>query len=59
MSATLDVEKFTSYFNNCKSVYIEGRVFPVNLFYLNTPNEDYPTACVSTFFKIHREAPPK
>ncbi|XP_044752739.1 ATP-dependent RNA helicase DHX33-like [Coccinella septempunctata] len=58
MSATIDVESFTSYFNNCKSVYIEGRTYPVTLFYMSNPNDDYPTTCVSTFFKIHREAPP-
>lgn len=59
MSATMDVDHFSKYFNNCKVVYMEGRTYPVNLFYTKQPQDDYQTACVSTFFKIHRLAPPE
>lgn len=58
MSATMDVDHFSQYFNNCQAVYIEGRTFPVNIFYTLKPYEDYLAASVATFFKIHREAPP-
>ncbi|KAL3280649.1 hypothetical protein HHI36_003885 [Cryptolaemus montrouzieri] len=58
MSATMDVDHFSSYFNNCRAVYLEGRTYPVNMYYTIKPHDDYQTACVSTFFKIHREAPP-
>lgn len=59
MSATMDVDHFSKYFNDCQAVYLEGRTFPVNIFYAVTPHDDYQTACVATFFKIHKEAPPK
>lgn len=59
MSATMDVDHFSKYFNNCQAVYLEGRTYPVNVFYTIKPHDDYQTGCVATFFKIHREAPPK
>lgn len=58
MSATMDVDHFSKYFNNCQVVYLEGRTYPVNIFYTIQPHDDYQTACVSTFFKIHKQAPP-
>lgn len=58
MSATMDVDHFSKYFN-CQAVYLEGRTYPVHLFYLIKPREDYQAAAVSAFFKIHREAPAK
>lgn len=58
MSATMDVDHFSRYFNNCQAVYLEGRTFPVNIYYTIKPHDDYQTSCVATFFKIHREAPP-
>ncbi|KAK4879726.1 hypothetical protein RN001_007872 [Aquatica leii] len=57
MSATMDVDHFSEYFNNCQAVYLEGRTYPVNVYYTLTPHEDYQTACVATFFKIHKQAP--
>lgn len=59
MSATMDVDHFSRYFNNCQAVYLEGRTFPVNVFYSIKSHDDYATACVQTFFKIHRETPPR
>ncbi|KRT78407.1 helicase [Oryctes borbonicus] len=56
MSATMDVDHFSKYFE-CKVVYLEGRTYPVNIFYTKAPQDDYQTACVATFFKIHRQAP--
>ncbi|KAF7287145.1 hypothetical protein GWI33_002518 [Rhynchophorus ferrugineus] len=58
MSATMDVDHLSKYFNNCQVVFIEGRTFPVNMYYTVKPHDNYQTACVSTFFKIHRTAPP-
>lgn len=59
MSATMDVDHFSKYFNNCQAVYIEGRTYPVNLFHTIKPHDDYHTSCVATFFKIHKQAPPE
>ncbi|CAH2007511.1 unnamed protein product [Acanthoscelides obtectus] len=58
MSATMDVDHFSQYFNNCQAVYIEGRTYPVSLHYTVKPHDDYEAACVATFFKIHKDAPP-
>ncbi|XP_018325016.1 ATP-dependent RNA helicase DHX33 [Agrilus planipennis] len=58
MSATMDVDHFSQYFNHCKAVYIEGRTYPVNIYHSIKPQDDYQTACVATFFKIHKQAPP-
>ncbi|KAF5274700.1 hypothetical protein FQA39_LY07092 [Lamprigera yunnana] len=58
MSATMDVGHFSEYFNNCQVVYLEGRTYPVNVYYTLMSHEDYQTACVATFFKIHKQAPP-
>ncbi|XP_060517073.1 ATP-dependent RNA helicase DHX33 [Cylas formicarius] len=57
MSATMDVDHFSRYFNNCQAAYLEGRTYPVNIFYTVKPHDDYQTSCVATFFKIHQEAP--
>lgn len=59
MSATMDVDHFSTYFNNCQVVYIEGRTHPVNLFHTIKPHDNYQNSCVATFFKIHKEAPPE
>ncbi|XP_028131379.1 ATP-dependent RNA helicase DHX33 [Diabrotica virgifera virgifera] len=58
MSATMDVDHFSQYFNKCQAVYLEGRTFPVNIHYTIKPHDDYQASCVATFFKIHQEAPP-
>ncbi|KAJ8952268.1 hypothetical protein NQ318_007435 [Aromia moschata] len=58
MSATMDVDHFSRYFNNCQAVYLEGRTYPVSVFYTVKPHDDYQASCVATFFKIHKEAPP-
>lgn len=57
MSATMDVDHFSNYFNKCQAIYLEGRTYPVNIYYTIKPHDDYQTACVATFFKIHRVAP--
>ncbi|CAG9768662.1 unnamed protein product [Ceutorhynchus assimilis] len=57
-SATMNVDHFSKYFNNCKVVYIEGRTFPVDIHFAKKPQDDYQTSCVATFFQIHKEAPP-
>ena len=35
-SATLDVDKFSSYFNSCPVIRIPGRVFPVDIYHSKT-----------------------
>lgn len=55
----MDVDHFSRYFNDCGTVYVEGRVFPVDVYHSVKPQEDYQFSCLVTIFKIHREAPPE
>ncbi|XP_067124062.1 ATP-dependent RNA helicase DHX33 [Centruroides vittatus] len=54
MSATMDVDHFSQYFNNSPVYYIEGRQYPVEIFYTVKPHEDYVFAALVTVFQIHR-----
>ncbi|VDP02523.1 unnamed protein product, partial [Soboliphyme baturini] len=67
-SATLDAELYCEYFNfntskesdkdTCKILSVEGRNYPVEVFYMKNPVPDYIQATISTILKIHRfEAP--
>ncbi|CAD8089393.1 unnamed protein product [Paramecium sonneborni] len=56
-SATLDAEKFSSYFFNCKIFRIPGRNFPVEVFFTNEPEEDYLEAAQLCVIQIHLEEP--
>lgn len=40
-SATLDAEKFSSYFCDCPIFRIPGRTFPVEVLYSKEPEADY------------------
>lgn len=47
-SATLDAEKFSSYFGNCKIFRIPGRTYPVEILYTKEPESDYLDAALTT-----------
>ncbi|XP_077024755.1 putative ATP-dependent RNA helicase DHX35 isoform X3 [Tamandua tetradactyla] len=63
-SATLDAEKFREFFNQnetsdptrdtCVILTVEGRTFPVDIFYLQSPVPDYIKSTVETVVKIHQ-----
>ncbi|XP_055714042.1 ATP-dependent RNA helicase DHX33 [Phlebotomus papatasi] len=57
MSATMDVDHFSAYFNNCKIIYLEGRMFPVKIRHVKRNDHDYAQTCLITLFDIHRNAP--
>jgi len=52
MSATLDTKGFTEYFNGAEAVYVQGRQFPVEIFYTFTPEADYLDAALLTTFQV-------
>ncbi|KAK3519482.1 hypothetical protein QTP70_031671 [Hemibagrus guttatus] len=62
-SATLDAKKFHDFFNlnesgdpskdTCGILSVEGRTFPVDVFYTVSPVPDYVKATVETVLKIH------
>lgn len=67
-SATIDAEFFRNYFNvksNVKSMStgtdsavilsVEGRMFPVDYFYVSAPCPDYVKETVNTILKIHKK----
>ncbi|XP_058738014.1 pre-mRNA-splicing factor ATP-dependent RNA helicase DEAH10-like [Vicia villosa] len=58
MSASLDARTFSEYFGDAKAVHIQGRQFPVDLFYTRLPETDYLDAALITIFQVHLgEAP--
>ncbi|XP_002732327.2 ATP-dependent RNA helicase DHX33-like [Saccoglossus kowalevskii] len=58
MSATMDVDHFSTYFNNAPVLYIEGREHPIELLYSSMPQSDYLFAAIVTVFQIHQDEPP-
>lgn len=56
-SATLDAEKFSSYFFNCPIFTIPGRTFPVEVLYTKDPESDYLDASLITVMQIHLNEP--
>ncbi|XP_062470909.1 ATP-dependent RNA helicase DHX33 [Pezoporus occidentalis] len=57
MSATMDVDLFSEYFNGAPVLYLEGRQHPIQVFYTRQPQSDYLQAALVTVFQIHQEAP--
>ena len=56
-SATLDAEKFSSFFDDAPVFRIPGRRFPVDIFYTKAPEADYIDACVVSILHIHATQP--
>jgi ATP-dependent RNA helicase DHX8/PRP22 len=56
-SATLDAEKFSSYFMECPIFTIPGRTFPVEILYTKEPESDYLDAALITIMQIHLSEP--
>ncbi|KAG9475009.1 hypothetical protein GDO78_003458 [Eleutherodactylus coqui] len=52
-SATMDAEKFASFFGNVPIFHIPGRTFPVDILFSKTPQEDYVEAAVKQALQIH------
>ncbi|XP_075958406.1 ATP-dependent RNA helicase DHX33 [Anarhichas minor] len=58
MSATMDVDLFSEYFNKSPVLYLEGRQHPIQIYYTKHPQSDYLQAALVSVFQIHQEAPP-
>lgn len=58
MSATLDAEKFSKFYNNARILYVKGRQHPVQIFHTSVSQTDYVDAALRTFFQIHTDRPP-
>lgn len=57
MSATLDAQKFQSYFNDAPLLAVPGRTHPVEIFYTESPERDYVEAALRTVLQIHATEP--
>lgn len=60
MSATIDTKLFLNYFSNSCNVsimHIEGRQYPIRIYYTQTSQEDYVESALITIFQIHKESP--
>ncbi|KAG5676843.1 hypothetical protein PVAND_006650 [Polypedilum vanderplanki] len=59
MSATMDVDHFSKYFNNCNVLYLPGRTHNVTVKHTKIKQDDYMFAALATLFDIHLKAPPQ
>lgn len=57
MSATLDAQKFQTYFNHAPLLAVPGRTHPVEIFYTPEPERDYVEAAIRTVLQIHADEP--
>ncbi|KAF7490117.1 ATP-dependent RNA helicase DHX33 [Sarcoptes scabiei] len=55
MSATMDVDHLSKYFDSAPVLYVEGRIYPIEIFYAESKHEDYTDAALTTIFQIHRD----
>merc|ERR1712131_43237 len=56
-SATLDAEKFSTFFDDAPIFRIPGRRFPVDIYYTKAPEADYIEATVVSCMQIHVTQP--
>jgi len=52
-SATMNADKFATFFGNVPSFTIPGRTFPVEVFFSRNPVEDYVDAAVKQALQVH------
>lgn len=61
-SATLQAEEMFQFFNEkdfpCHTLYVEGRCFPVDVFYLSSPCKNYVLKAIEIVAQIHVEKGP-
>ncbi|KAF8320622.1 pre-mRNA splicing factor [Cantharellus anzutake] len=57
-SATMNAEKFSSFYGNAPIFTIPGRTFPVEIFHSKSPCEDYVDSAVKQVLQIHLSLPP-
>ncbi|KAF9468754.1 P-loop containing nucleoside triphosphate hydrolase protein [Collybia nuda] len=58
MSATLDAEKFSMFYQNAKIIYVKGRQHPVKVYHSLESQTDYVESAMRTFFQIHTDQTP-
>lgn len=56
-SATINADKFATYFNGAPIFNIPGRTYPVDIHYTKQPEANYIQAVINTVFLIHTKKP--
>ncbi|KAL9113113.1 MAG: hypothetical protein Q9227_002725 [Pyrenula ochraceoflavens] len=56
-SATLDADRFSSFFLNAPIFSIPGRTFPVEIMFSREPESDYLDAALTTVMQVHLSEP--
>lgn len=54
MSATLDAEKFSSFFDNAPILFVEGKMYPVERFYMNKAADDIIDTLVKSVVQVNQ-----
>lgn len=57
MSATLDAERFSLFFNNANILFVEGKMYPVQRLYLTQPVEDIVDSVIQTACQVNMSEP--
>ena len=52
-SATMDSDKFSTFFGNIPVYEIPGRTFPVEVFFSRNPVEDYVDSAAKQALQVH------
>ena len=52
-SATLNVDKFSDFFDGAPVYHIKGRCYPVEVFHIKSEESDYISSCTDTIINIH------
>ena len=55
MSATLEADNYSVYFNNAKVLYVQGRQFKVHVQYTVKPQNDYFHSSITTILQLHSQ----
>jgi len=57
-SATMNAERFSSFYGGAPQFNIPGRTFPVDILFSKTPCEDYVDSAINQVLQIHVSQPP-
>jgi ATP-dependent RNA helicase DHX33 len=54
MSATMNVDLFSNYFNQAPVLYLQGRQYPIDVFHVQDTQSDYIHASLITLFQVEK-----
>ena len=57
MSATIETDRFMSFFSTDSLIKIKGRTFPIQIYHTLEPVEDYLLAAYNSVMQIHEGEP--